>query len=80
MTPEKRGKPLQVLETHTVSGVTSHTYSVSSSHEGTRANATQPKTRSNRAMKIIGTWTVTFIADKYCRYPTNPPDSTLEAA
>lgn len=60
MTPEKRGKPLQVLETHTVSGVTSHTYSISSSNEGT--------------------WTVTFIADKYCRYPTNPPDSSIESA
>ncbi|KAG9019121.1 hypothetical protein FRB90_006189 [Tulasnella sp. 427] len=60
MTSEKRGKPLQVLETHTVSGVTSNTYTISSSQEGT--------------------WTVTFIADKFCRYPTNPPDSTIESA
>ncbi|KAG8897050.1 hypothetical protein FRB99_008481 [Tulasnella sp. 403] len=55
-----KGKPPQVLETHTVSGVTSRTYSISSSQEGT--------------------WTVTFIADKYCRYPPNPPDTNIESA
>jgi len=58
--PDRRGKPLQVMETHTVSGVTGHSYTVSSSSEGT--------------------WTVTFIADKYCRYPSNPPDLSIEAA
>jgi len=44
------------LETHTVSGVMGHEYSVFSALEGT--------------------WTVTFISDKYCRYP--PATSSLK--
>ncbi|KIJ66251.1 hypothetical protein HYDPIDRAFT_86511 [Hydnomerulius pinastri MD-312] len=48
--PKKGGKPGKVLETHTVSGVTAHEYSVFSALEGT--------------------WTVTSISDRYCRYPT----------
>lgn len=45
----KNGKPGRVLETHTVSRVMSHEYSIFSALEGT--------------------WTVTSISDKYCRYP-----------
>ena len=45
----KKGSPGKVLETHTVSGVTTKEYSIFSALEGT--------------------WTVTFISDRYCRYP-----------
>ncbi|EPQ61413.1 hypothetical protein GLOTRDRAFT_102151 [Gloeophyllum trabeum ATCC 11539] len=55
---KKGGKPGKVLETHTVSGVTSKEYSVFSALEGT--------------------WTVTFISDKYCRYPPAQVDKTVE--
>ncbi|KAF9225491.1 hypothetical protein BS17DRAFT_801515 [Gyrodon lividus] len=48
--PKKGGKPGKVLETHTVSGVTTHEYSVFSALEGT--------------------WTVTSISDRHCRYPS----------
>ena len=48
-TPKKGGKPGRVLETHTVSRVASHEYSIFSALEGT--------------------WTITSISDKYCRYP-----------
>lgn len=47
--PKKGSKPGKVLETHTVSGVTTHEYSITSAVEGT--------------------WTVTSISDRYCRYP-----------
>ncbi|KAK7064112.1 hypothetical protein R3P38DRAFT_2822500 [Favolaschia claudopus] len=46
---KKGGKPGKVLETHTVSRVTTHEYSIFSAMEGT--------------------WTVTSISDRYCRYP-----------
>ncbi|KAH7886081.1 hypothetical protein F5I97DRAFT_1937005 [Phlebopus sp. FC_14] len=49
-THKRVGKPGKVLETHTISGVTTHEYSVFSALEGT--------------------WTVTSISDRYCRYPT----------
>ncbi|KAI5121322.1 hypothetical protein M0805_003789 [Coniferiporia weirii] len=53
--PARKGaKAGKVLETHTVSGVMSHEYSIYSALEGT--------------------WTVTFISDKYCRYPPAQPD------
>ncbi|KAI0078871.1 hypothetical protein K474DRAFT_778657 [Panus rudis PR-1116 ss-1] len=45
----KKGVQGKVLETHTVSGVTTKEYSIFSALEGT--------------------WTVTFISDRYCRYP-----------
>ncbi|KAH9835872.1 uncharacterized protein C8Q71DRAFT_100734 [Rhodofomes roseus] len=50
----KKGQQGKVLETHTVSGVTTKEYSIFSALEGT--------------------WTVTFIADRYCRYPPSQPD------
>ncbi|EIW87006.1 hypothetical protein CONPUDRAFT_44325 [Coniophora puteana RWD-64-598 SS2] len=50
--PRKGGKPGKVLETHTVSGVTTNEYSIFSALEGT--------------------WTVTSITDRHCRYPPNP--------
>ncbi|KAJ6604793.1 hypothetical protein DFH09DRAFT_1242695 [Mycena vulgaris] len=55
---KKGGKPGKVLETHTVSRVTTHEYSIFSGMEGT--------------------WTVTSIADRYCRYPNTPPDASSE--
>ncbi|KAF8560070.1 hypothetical protein OG21DRAFT_1502415 [Imleria badia] len=48
--PKKGGKLGKVLETHTVSGVMTHEYSVFSALEGT--------------------WTVTSISDRHCRYPS----------
>ncbi|PCH34046.1 hypothetical protein WOLCODRAFT_130155 [Wolfiporia cocos MD-104 SS10] len=50
----RKGVLGKVLETHTVSGVTTKEYSIFSALEGT--------------------WTVTFIADRYCRYPPATPD------
>ncbi|KAL0951581.1 hypothetical protein HGRIS_008263 [Hohenbuehelia grisea] len=54
----KKGKPGKILETHTVSRVHEHTYSVFSAMEGT--------------------WTVTSISDRYCRYPQGQPDVVSE--
>ncbi|GBE77622.1 hypothetical protein SCP_0105020 [Sparassis crispa] len=54
----KSGVQGKVLETHTVSGVTTKEYSIFSALEGT--------------------WTVTFISDRYCRYPAAQPDSLAE--
>ncbi|KAH9920261.1 uncharacterized protein BXZ73DRAFT_91987 [Epithele typhae] len=48
LTPRK-GAQGKVLETHTVSGVTTKEYSIFSAMEGT--------------------WTITSISDRYCRYP-----------
>ncbi|KAG8930377.1 hypothetical protein FRC02_004294 [Tulasnella sp. 418] len=58
--PGTKGKALKVMESHTVSGVTTKEYSIFSAQEGT--------------------WTVTFISDRYCRYPPNPPDNSIEKA
>jgi len=54
----KKGGPGKVLETHTVSRVLTHEYSIFSALEGT--------------------WTVTSISDRYCRYPQGQPDLTVE--
>ncbi|KAF8078923.1 hypothetical protein FPV67DRAFT_84986 [Lyophyllum atratum] len=56
--PKKGGKPGKVLETHTVTRVTTNEYSVFSALEGT--------------------WTVTSISDRYCRYPSAQPDLGVE--
>ncbi|PSS29620.1 hypothetical protein PHLCEN_2v2768 [Hermanssonia centrifuga] len=56
--PTKKGVQGKVLETHTVSGVTTKEYSIFSALEGT--------------------WTVTFISDRYCRYPPAQPGGTVE--
>lgn len=68
----KKGGIGKVLETHTVSRVYTNEYSIFSALEG----------KSNRAydfcrvLKILstGTWTVTSISDRYCRYPPAQPD------
>jgi len=57
LTP-KKGGPGKVLETHTVSRILTHEYSIFSALEGT--------------------WTVTSISDRYCRYPQTLPDLTVE--
>ncbi|KAI0697588.1 hypothetical protein BC835DRAFT_1471555 [Cytidiella melzeri] len=54
----KKGVQGKVLETHTVSGVTTREYSIFSALEGT--------------------WTITFISDRYCRYPPAQPDGTVD--
>ncbi|KAI0001714.1 hypothetical protein BJV77DRAFT_1075828 [Russula vinacea] len=55
----KKGRnPGKVLETHTVSGITTTEYSIFSALEGV--------------------WTVTSIADRYCRYPRAHPDRILD--
>ncbi|KZT30885.1 hypothetical protein NEOLEDRAFT_43466 [Neolentinus lepideus HHB14362 ss-1] len=56
--PKKGGKPGKVLETHTVTGVTTKEYTIFSALEGT--------------------WTVTFISDRYCRYPPAQVDKAIE--
>ncbi|KAF9454153.1 hypothetical protein P691DRAFT_798413 [Macrolepiota fuliginosa MF-IS2] len=56
LSPKKGGKAGKVLETHTVSRVMTHEYSIFSALEGT--------------------WTVTSISDRYCRYP--PPQTELD--
>ncbi|KAJ7631073.1 hypothetical protein FB45DRAFT_979222 [Roridomyces roridus] len=53
--PKKGGKPGKVLETHTVSRINKHEYSIFSAMEGT--------------------WTVTSISDRYCRYPQAQSDA-----
>ncbi|KAJ7786467.1 hypothetical protein B0H16DRAFT_1657755 [Mycena metata] len=58
LSPKKGGKPGKVLETHTVSRVNNHEYSIFSAMEGT--------------------WTVTSITDRYCRYPHIQPDASSE--
>ncbi|KAF5384775.1 hypothetical protein D9615_001264 [Tricholomella constricta] len=55
---KKGGKPVKVLETHTVSRISTNEYSVFSALEGT--------------------WTVTSISDRYCRYPNAQPDLGVE--
>lgn len=59
-TSVKRGHSPKVLETHTVSGVTTKDYSIFSAAEGT--------------------WTVSFIQDKYCRYPPIQAEKGIENA
>jgi len=54
----RKGSSGKVLETHTVSGVTTTEYSIFSALEGI--------------------WTVTSIADRYCRYPPAQPDRILD--
>ncbi|KAF8807863.1 hypothetical protein BYT27DRAFT_7139354 [Phlegmacium glaucopus] len=54
----KKGGPGKVLETHTVSRVMTHDYSIFSALEGT--------------------WTITSISDRYCRYPQAQPDLDVE--
>ncbi|GJJ13358.1 hypothetical protein Clacol_007610 [Clathrus columnatus] len=56
----KGQKKPKVLESHTVSGVTTKNYSIYSAAEGT--------------------WTVSFIQDKYCRYPPMQVDKAIEDA
>ncbi|KAI0699371.1 hypothetical protein C8T65DRAFT_581174 [Cerioporus squamosus] len=51
----RKGAQGKVLETHTVSGVTTKEYSIFSALEGT--------------------WTITSISDRYCRYPPAQQDS-----
>ncbi|CAK5264964.1 unnamed protein product [Mycena citricolor] len=55
---KKGGKAGKVLETHTVSKVMNHEYSIFSAMEGT--------------------WTITSIADRYCRYPQIQTDHNPE--
>ncbi|TBU54901.1 hypothetical protein BD310DRAFT_885314 [Dichomitus squalens] len=50
----RKGAQGKVLETHTVSGVTTREYSIFSALEGT--------------------WTITSISDRYCRYPPTQQD------
>ncbi|KAF9015661.1 hypothetical protein BDQ17DRAFT_1386352 [Cyathus striatus] len=58
LSSKKGGKPGKVLETHTVSRVLAHEYSIFSALEGT--------------------WTVTSISDRFCRYPPIQPDVSIE--
>ena len=79
----KKGVPGKVLETHTVSGVTTKEYSVFSALEGTFPlffASTLHEPFSLIVIEFLGTWTITFVSDKYCRYPSVQPDGTLDKA
>lgn len=66
LSPKKGGKPGKVLETHTVSRVMTREYSIFSALEGM---GFIPHSRARLIPPLLGTWTVTSIADRYCRYP-----------
>ena len=73
--PKKGGKPGKVLETHTVSRVMTHEYSIFSALEGA---CMEIACRESWLTDSLGTWTVTSISDRYCRYPPPVPDGMLE--
>ncbi|CAL1694099.1 unnamed protein product [Somion occarium] len=64
----KKGAQGKVLETHTVSGVTTREYSIFSALEGTTYDY-EFSWNGCSLTSFVGTWTVTFISDRYCRYP-----------
>lgn len=68
----------KVLETHTVSGVTTKEYSVFSALEGESLLHLNSFVGPVLMTMLTGTWTVTFISDRYCRYPPSPQDGTME--
>lgn len=74
--PKKGGKPGKVLETHTVSGVTTKEYSIFSALEGEVIFLESSLTESDYCKS--GTWTVTSISDRHCRYPPAQPDSAAD--
>lgn len=77
--PSRKGaKSGQVLETHTVSGVMSHEYSIYSALEGENGDNWYYVRAEN--LFILGTWTVTFIADRFCRYPPSQPENLGDKA
>ena len=63
----KGGKAGKVLETHTVSGVSTHEYSIFSVIEG--MCLLDLSSVIDLCDNIKGTWTVTSISDRHCRYP-----------
>lgn len=71
----KKGGPGKVLETHTVSRIMTHEYSIFSALEGRYLNVSHFLSSHWLAS---GTWTVTSISDRYCRYPQAQPDITVE--
>lgn len=66
LTLKKGGKPGKVLETHTVSRVPTTEYSIFSALEGSFFLSSLFEIQMST---LIGTWTVTSISDRYCRYP-----------
>ena len=70
----RKGAQGKVLETHTVSGVTTKEYSIFSALEGAYLSSIG-KNLSNQALYSTGTWTITSISDRYCRYPPTQQDS-----
>lgn len=70
-----KGRKPKVLETHTVAGVMGSEHSIFSSAEGTSVRSLQEV----ELILSLGTWTVTFISDKWCRYPPAKTDPTIEA-
>lgn len=73
---KKGSKPGKVLETHTVSRVMTHEYSIFSALEGTCMGSALRRIAANQ--NSLGTWTITSISDRYCRYPPPVPDGMLE--
>ena len=74
----KKGGLGKVLETHTVSRVLTHEYSIFSALEGWYLINTFSFNFYLTAFGYSGTWTVTSISDRYCRYPQGQPDLTVE--
>lgn len=68
---KKGGKAGRVLETHTASRVMTKEHSVFSAQEGVYLALFFQWTIIKRVP--AGTWTVTSIADKHCRYPAVQP-------
>ncbi len=73
--PTKKGVTPKVLETHTVSRIQRHDYSIFSALEGL---SILKNTYATSDSFFSGTWTVTSILDHYCRYPPAQPDLTVE--
>jgi nucleoporin POM152 len=74
--PTRKGMTPKVLETHTVSRIQGHEYSIFTALEGMWK-------RMNLHLLTdwfsnLGTWTVTSISDRYCRYPPVQPDVALD--
>ena len=76
----RKGAQGKVLETHTVSGVTAKEYSIFSAQEGARSLSIRCSMCAlTHAVLPTGTWTITSISDRYCRYPPTQQDGAEKA-
>ena len=76
----RKGAQGRVLETHTVSGVTAKEYSIFSAQEGACSLSIRCSMYVlTYAVLPTGTWTITSISDRYCRYPPTQQDGAEKA-